>query len=105
MRQVGFWRSFERWACVLLWGKTIVFLELAGEVAAVVIAQAVSGLVDVATFAEQFDSPLHSQPLEPAARGLLHGGKKEPFQSADRDAAGFGPGAKRARSRGVGAGL
>ena len=45
-------------------------LELAREVAAVVITQAVSSLIHVVAIAQELDGPLHSQPLDPAAWGL-----------------------------------
>ena len=45
-------------------------LELAREVAAIMITQAASGLVHVAAIAQELDGPLHSQSLDPAAWGL-----------------------------------
>lgn len=65
-------------------------LELAREVAAVMIAQAVSGLVHVAAVAEELGGPLHSEPLEPAVRGLAHHCQKEHLQCPDRDATELG---------------
>ena len=67
MRHFGCWRRFRLRIRVFARGKTIVLLELAGEVAAAVITQAVSSLVHVAAAAKKFDGPLHSEAPEPAA--------------------------------------
>ena len=64
-------------------------LELGRKVGGVFVAQAVSGFADVAAVAEEFDGPLHSQPLEPAAGRVAEGGQEKPFQGADGNTAGF----------------
>jgi len=54
--------------------------------AAIVIAQAVSGLINVAAVAEEFDGVLHPHSLEPLARLAAKDGYEEPLQRSHRDA-------------------
>lgn len=63
--------------------------ELTREVAGVLVPETEGGFADVAAVAQEFDGPLHSQPLEPAAGRVAECGQEEPFQSADGNTAGF----------------
>lgn len=74
---------------VLVRGKAVALLELAREVAGVLVTEAAGCFLDGAAVAQEFEGPLHPQPLEPAARGAAEGRQEKPFQGADGSAAGF----------------
>jgi hypothetical protein len=56
--------------------------ELPREVAGVRVTETGGRFLDGAAVAQEFDGPLHSQPLEQAPRRLTEGGQEKPFQIA-----------------------
>jgi hypothetical protein len=72
MRKGG-WFFASCGGCEPLWGQAIVYLERTRTVAAILITQAVRGLVHVAAVAKKLDGPLYSQPHQVAAMSTTFG--------------------------------